>query len=401
MEIQTNKGLSYYTRSAFDDSDNKSVTHKVLHKRKLWETQEVSNVLEMGKTIRLPFHEVWQGAANQIPLAKNSLDLILTSPPYWQKRDYGFPEQIGQESTSDEYAESVVSIMDKWKPALKKTGSVFINIGDSIKNGCLMEIPGRVALLACQKGWKLRQRIIWEKPNSTPTRSTGRLNIREEYILHFTPSDRYYSDVFGFKEKFGSISNIWRIYPAQQKGDHLAPFPKELVERILTLACPKQVCVKCGTPYFRQIEKTNELNPNRPQAKRAMEIAELAFSDGRLTKEHIIAIQAVGNSDVGKSMQFQSGSGKNSKHHIKLANEAKEVLGGYFREFTFPTKKTIGWKGCNCGAETKPGLVYDAFLGTGTTLRVAKELGLSAIGSDLKIYNDLLQTLADLKLAKI
>lgn len=324
----------------------------------------------------------FQADARKIPLAANSVDLILTSPAYWQKRDYEVKRQFGQEKTVRGFIGSLVRIMNGWKPALKKSGSVFINIGDSYKNGCLLEIPSLLAAAADRAGWKLRHRIIWEKPNSTPHAARARLALREEYILHFTLSNNYYSDTQGYKEKFGSVSNIWRINPSNHQGEHLAPFPEELVERILFLACPKFVCWQCGKPFVRQIEATAELDESRVQARRALAI----FKESNLTFEHIKAIQAVGISDAGKAIRFQNGAGKNGNEVRRLALEAKEVLGGYFREFTFAKKRTAGWKGCNCEKAIQPGLVYDPFAGTKTTLRVAERHGFSAIGSDLKIY---------------
>lgn len=324
----------------------------------------------------------FQADARKVPLGENSVDLILTSPAYWQKRDYEVKGQLGQEKTIEEYIETVIKIISGWKDILKKSGSVFINIGDSYKSGCLLEIPSLLTAAAIQNGWKLRHRIIWEKPNSTPHSANRRLAMREEYILHFTLTDKYYSDLEGYKENFGSVSNIWRISPSNHQGEHLAPFPEELVERILYLSCPKFVCKQCGQPFVRKIESTAELDETRVQARRALEI----FRKSNLTFEHIKAIQAVGISDAGKAIKFQNGAGKNGDEVRRLALEAKAVLGGYFREFTFAKKRTVGWLGCNCGGEIQPGLVYDPFAGTNTTLRVATKLGLSSIGSDLKIY---------------
>lgn len=334
----------------------------------------------------LPLQQSWsaffQADARRICLADNSIDLILTSPPFWQKRNYEAKKQLGQEKTVRGFVRVIVKIMNDWKPILKKSGSIFLNIGDSYENGCLLEIPSLIAASARSSGWKLRHRIVWEKPNSTPHSANRRLALREEYILHFTLSDTYYSDLEGYKEKFSSVSNIWRINPAYHQGEHLAPFPEELVERILFLAGPKYVCTACGKPFVRQTEATMELDETRVQARRALEI----FKKSNLTFEHIKAIQAVGISDAGKAVKFQNGAGKNGDEVQRLAREAKAVLGGYFREFTFAKKRTAGWKGCDCEKAIQPGLVYDPFAGTKTTLRVAERLGFSAIGSDLKSY---------------
>jgi adenine specific DNA methylase Mod len=109
---------------------------------------------------------------------------------------------------------------------------------------------------------------------------------------------------------------------------------------------------------------------------------ELAREKG-LTAEHIAAIQATGISDAGKAMRVQTGTGKNSERVKQLAAEAKEALGGYFREFTFAKRETIGWTSCGCDVPTMPGVVLDPFMGTGTTLKAALGMGRSSIGVDL------------------
>ena len=108
---------------------------------------------------------------------------------------------------------------------------------------------------------------------------------------------------------------------------------------------------------------------------------ELAKEAG-LTKAHIAAIQATGVSDAGKALLVQNGTGRNSKSVKALAAEAKKVLGGYFREFTFAKRVTAGWTDCGHGTPAR-GVVLDPFMGTGTTLGVATAMGRNAVGVDL------------------
>jgi hypothetical protein len=220
-----------------------------------------------------------------------------------------------------------------------------------------------------------------------PDPSKNRLANRHEYILHFAPSQDYYYDLIGYSERFGNGGNpgdVWPIALSRKLGSHLAPYPEELVERAITLACPIAVCPSCGHQQTRIFERTAELDPSRPQARRAMQIAH----ERGLTAEHIAAIQATGISDAGKALKVQTGTGKNAVKVQKLAAEAKEVLGGYFREFTFAKKRTKGWSRCGCAAGFIPGTVLDPFMGTGTTLDVAEKLGRSAIGVDYAPIDD-------------
>lgn len=334
------------------------------------------------EVVQSPYWSLFCGDARHLTLPPNSVDLVLTSPPYWRKRDYGFSSQIGQEKTPDQYAEELLIALKRWRHALRPTGSVFLNIGDTYWNRSLVDIPGRVITAALGDGWILRNRIIWAKQGGTPDPAKDRLVSRHEYIIHLTLANDYYYDLFAFTEKFGNGSNpgdVWIISQGRNSGEHLAPYPEELAERIITLACPLGVCVKCGTPKRRIVRRTNNLNLNRPQARRALELAK----EANLSPRHIAAIQATGISDAGKALQFQTGAGRGSKDVQQLAAEAKKILGGYFREFTFPQRESSGWTDCGCGGEFVPGVVLDPFMGTGTTLKVAAKLGRSAIGIDL------------------
>jgi DNA modification methylase len=330
-----------------------------------------------------PFVKKFFGDARNVPLKAGDADMVVTSPPYWMKRDYGVEGQIGQESTANAYVDNLLDCMKNWKTILPAWGSVFINIGDTYYNGSLANTPGRLEIGAQDVGWIVRNRIIWVKDAGMPDPAKDRLKSRHEYIIHFTMRRRnYYYDQLGYAEKYGNgtgPSDVWQIDLQRDTSNHLAPFPTELVDRLLTLACPEQVCTRCGKPRHRIVKRTAQLNPSRPQAKRAMELAK----EKCLTEAHIAAIQATGISDAGKAMRVQTGTGRNSAAVKVLAAEAKAALGGYFREFTFAKRETAGWTDCGCNGPFRPGIVLDPFMGTGTTLRAAGGIGRSAIGVDL------------------
>ena len=381
--------------------------------------------------------QIIPGDARHTGLPDDSVDLIVTSPPYWQKRDYGHSDQIGQEGTPQEYVAAIMACLKEWKRVLRPTGSIFLNVGDSYHKRSLVGIPGRIEAAAVDEGWLIRNRIIWSKDGGMPEPARNRLANRHEYIIHLTTKPNYYYDLFGYSESLGNSANpgdvwkmnfddalgvdpdkvldtrlsdvldaelarklnidlgdaesvrlvdildpnpgdVWHINPERNMGAHLAPYPKELVRRAIRLACPPQVCSTCNTPRSRVIERTRQLDRNRPQAARAMDLAE----KHQLTDDHIRAIQATGVSDVGKATKFQTGTGRNSAEVQRLAAEAKAALGGYFREFTFSKKVTTGWTDCGHGTPAR-GVVLDPFMGTGTTLKVAVELNRNAIGVDL------------------
>lgn len=326
------------------------------------------------------------GDARSTGLPDNSVDLVVTSPPYWNKRDYGHTDQIGLEPTPDAYVESIMDCLAEWRRVLRPHGSIFLNVGDTYFNKSLLGIPGQIEWQAAKNKWLIRNRIIWAKESGMPDPVKNRLANRHEYVIHMTHRPDYYYDLVGYSETFGNGANpgdVWTINPERNMGQHLAPFPRELVRRAITLAAPPQVCTTCQVPRLRVIERTAELDPSRPQALRAMQLAK----EKGLTPEHIRAIQAFGVSDVGKATKFQNGTGRNSIEVQRLAAEAKIALGGYFREFTFAKKRTIGWTDCGHGTPGR-GVVLDPFAGTGTTLTTANDEKRDAIGVDLLNWMD-------------
>lgn len=321
------------------------------------------------------------GDARSTGLPECSVSLVVTSPPYWRKRDYGHVDQIGQEPTPEGYVNSIAQCLGEWRRVLHPMGSVFLNVGDTYLKHSLAGIPFLIERAAATDGWFIRNRIIWAKSSGMPDPVKNRLANRHEYVLHLTRSMNYYYDLQGYSEEHHNGTNpgdVWQLPLERNMGRHLAPFPRELVRRAIDLTAPRQVCETCAEPRQRITARTSELDPSRPQAKRAMELAKQAG----LTSAHIAAIQATGVSDAGKALEVQTGTGKNSKTVKRLAAEAKLALGGYFREFTFARRVTVGWT--DCGHKTwQRGLVLDPFVGTGTTLKVAAEKDIDAVGLDL------------------
>lgn len=336
--------------------------------------------------------ERYQGDARDLSfLSETSVDLIVTSPPYWQRRDYGHPKQLGQEPSPSAYIESLLATLEGWTRMLRPHASVFLNLGDTYRDGFLTGIPARFEVAAREAGWQIANHIVWTKSVGRPEPQPYRLASRHEAIFQLTRASRatqFFFDLFALADDLGRSANpgdVWDLHPARSQSDHLAPFPPELARRAILLACPERVCSVCKQPYTRCVESTSELDPSRPQAIRAMEL----FKEHNLTDEHFAAIRAVGISDAGKGKQLQNGAGHNTPRVQRLAAEAKQALGGYFREFTFAPKRHVEWIRCACGAPTTPGTVLDPFMGSGTTLVVAHELGRNAVGIDLVVSEQL------------
>lgn len=317
---------------------------------------------------------------------KQGFDTIVTSPPYWQRRDYNHPDQLGQEKTPEEFVAILATTVASWGQWLAPHGSVFVNLADTHNDGFLVGTPMLFELAMRERGWRVAHRLVWSKPSSVPTPSAQRLASRHETVLQLVPPRKskgpnYYFDRFALIDRIpeAEIGDVWHVAPSRGQSGHVAPFPAELVRRILLLACPERVCESCGHAHIRQVGPSAILDSQRAQARRAMEL----FAEKGLTEDHLAAIRAVGISDAGMGKRLQKGAGRNAPRVQQLADEAKAALGGYFREFTFAPKQHLGWEACTCGAPTRPGWMLDPFAGSNTALAAAKELGFRAVGVDL------------------
>ena len=152
-------------------------------------------------------------------IESNTVDCIITSPPYYQLRDYGVNGQIGLEDTVDEYIHKLCLVFRECYRVLKPDGTLWIVIGDTyngdkkgitdrnsqylgkqainksrgrFKRKTLLMVPSRLAIAMIDDGWILRNEIIWHKPNVMPQSVKDRFTIDFEKILFFTKSEKYY-----------------------------------------------------------------------------------------------------------------------------------------------------------------------------------------------------------------
>lgn len=171
------------------------------------------------------------------------------------------------------------------------------------------------------------------------------------------------------------------------KGAHYATFPSRLPVVLMESLCPREVCRTCGEPRRRvntPLTLDSYRSSSRPQTVKAVELAD----EAGLTDEHIAAIRAFGTSDAGKATTLNDGNGKNTDRVKALAAEAKEVLGGYFREFVMSTNAERQSTWSDCGHDDyRRGIVLDPFGGSGTTGVAAVRTGRDAVLVDLDERN--------------
>jgi DNA modification methylase len=130
------------------------------------------------------------------------IDCVITSPPYWQLRDYGYEGQWGLEPTYNEYLEHLWQMMDEIWRVLKDDGTVWINLGDTYGGGkCLLLLPHRFAIGCIERGLIMRNDVIWAKRNGMPESVTDRFTKKHEYIFFMTKKEKYYFDLDSVRDK--------------------------------------------------------------------------------------------------------------------------------------------------------------------------------------------------------
>lgn len=178
----------------------------------------------------------------QIP--DESVQCVITSPPYWGLRDYGVSGQLGLEPSPQEYVAQMVDVFREVKRVLRPDGTLWLNMGDSYSSGSrttqttptlrrdghdeaggkhkylnnfvvrpgnggldgkqLIGVPWRLAFALQDDGWWLRSDIIWAKPNPMPESVTDRPTKAHEYIFLLTKSAKYYYDADAVRETFST-----------------------------------------------------------------------------------------------------------------------------------------------------------------------------------------------------
>jgi len=241
-----------------------------------------------------------------------SIDSVITSPPYWQLRDYQWDGQWGLEPTFQMYLENLWSLMDEIYRVLKDTGTVWINLGDTystqsgsmgsgrwvdpknpkatntafrqtvqvnLQSKCLILIPHRFAIGCIDRGWIMRNDIIWAKRNGMPESVTDRFSKKHEYFFFMTKNEKYYFDLDAVRDNHiwskdkrndgkrhvysdgvksmnnemiasnavsfnpkgknpGSVSDFWDI-PTQPSSDaHYATYNTKLIDKPIVAGCP-------------------------------------------------------------------------------------------------------------------------------------------------------------------
>jgi DNA modification methylase len=205
-----------------------------------------------------------------LKLPDNSVQCVVTSPPYWGVRDYGVAGQIGAEPVLQDYVNTLVEVFREVRRVLRPDGTFWLNIANTYSSGGrtwrdddaknkgrgmsyrpptpeglkpkdLIGVAWMVAMGLQLDGWYLRNDIIWQKPNCQPESVKDRLTVSHEYLFMFSKEERYWFDQEAIREPrkdgtgFKNRRSVWSINTEAYAEAHFAVFPTELV-RLCILA---------------------------------------------------------------------------------------------------------------------------------------------------------------------
>ena len=302
----------------------------------------------------------------------HSIDCCMTSPPYWGHRQYD-GEGIGLESDYRDYIKNVVNILDQVKRVLKPSGSLWLNIGDTYLDKSLAGIPWRIALmLTDQRGWILRNDIVWHKIKGGPDNTKDRLRNVYEHIFHFVKSAHgYYYDI-----------DAIRSSPRQAK--------------VVNGAIVSATGVS-GVRYKRQIELSTSLTEDEKRfASMALnemlqKVAQGKVADfrmiirGQQRTTHSDSERVSGRAkelrDRGYYFLIYHPNGSKPSDVWDILPEDTQKRQDHYAPYPEDLCKIPILSTC-----PKSGIVLDPFCGTGTTTLVARLLDRKSIGIDISSH---------------
>ena len=295
---------------------------------------------------------------NLLPsLEAHSIDLVVTSPPYFNQRDYSSPG-LGNETTAEEYLDNIIETFKQILRVMKPTGNIVYNMGDKVIDGGLQLIPYRFATRVIDDlNLRLVNDITWIKQNPTPHQFPRRLTISTEPFFHFALSNDYYYDLTAF-----------------QPGE---PSPRN------------KPTDKLGSKYRTLIEESDLTPSERCAAHKALDGAIEDVWDGKIQSFRMkirgIHAPAYGGQDGGRKMHIERHgftiiriSGQKMKRDI--IESPVESLPGNGHPAIFPIRVVREIIRLRCPQD---GQVLDPYLGSGSTMVAALMEGRSCIGIDI------------------
>lgn len=358
-------------------------------------------------------------------LPSDSVDCVVTSPPYWGLRNYKVEGQIGLEEYPQQYVDKIVEIGKEVMRVLKPSGSYWLNIGDSyysksgsgtgsnfVENhkkydggdGVLTNmhtqvrgkfndggwlqpkqrllIPHRVAIGMQEYGWILRNDVIWRKPSCMPSSVQDRLSNTFEYFFHFVKQPKYFYDLDSIRVPYKENS-IERAKSPVNSYDWHSISNKGLEEGQSKTDVAKQNMAELN-PLGKNPGDVWDVTNN------GFELGHFAVFPKELVRPCIKATcpkEICNKCGVPRKMLTRvgdviiSGGSDDGKDASNQDSFVKQGVHGHKTEVR--EKFFEGWSDCGCNAGFHSGVVLDIFLGSGTTMEVCQEEKRKAIGIEL------------------
>ena len=352
--------------------------------------------------------------ALRIPLRAESVQCVVTSPPYWGLRCYGVDGQLGLEETPEEYVAKMVEVFREVRRVLRLDGTLWLNLGDcyagswsgnsmrpeggtqrpgagpgfqpldervpSRSGACgfgtkpkdLMGMPWRVAFALQADGWWLRSDIVWNKPNPMPESITDRPTRAHEYVFLLSKSARYFCDMEAVREP-AVAGNHFRNQQDSTRYDGRPPGSRPHTQLYKTAGREagrnlRTVWTIATQPY-----------PGAHFATFPEKLVEPCILAGTSAKGCCPECGAPWERVVESKPDHSRGEGLTPKD-----NRHPDDRSRYRTNPPSAVHTTTGWRPtCDHDHDPVPCTVLDPFVGSGTTVRVANRHRRRAIGLDL------------------
>jgi len=309
-------------------------------------------------------------------LPSSCIDLVITSPPYFQQRNYG-NIGIGNEKTVDEYVRNLMQIFNECVRVTKNTGSIVFNIGDKYIDGNLLLVPYRFAIeVQKEKKVKLINELTWVKVNPTPKQDTKKLVSSKEPFFLFAKSNNYYFN----KEAFLDYKDKYLNGNGKKAGNDVGKKYFELIEKSNLSKEEKELARKELSEIIIEA-KNGTIESFRMKIRDMHALLYGGQAGGRLTqivKKGFTLIKIYGNSLRRDIIECTVETIKGNTHPA------------IYPEFVIQEIMRLLSK--------ENDIVLDPFIGSGTTAVVAKRLKRNYIG--IEIFDEYVE-FAEERLQKI
>jgi len=192
----------------------------------------------------------WHSSEDMAAVPAGSVQAVVTSPPYWNLKDYGHEDQIGTADESYErYHDRMQAVWAECYEKLRENGTMWIIVDTVMKGGDLRLLPYHISQRASEVGFRLQNLVVWHKPTAIAGMTDRNVVNKKEYIVYLSKQDEHLFHDETDRENgmedpaitdAETLGDLWR-YPVKrgtvgQSVLHKAPYPRSLIDRIVKLS---------------------------------------------------------------------------------------------------------------------------------------------------------------------